>query len=327
MKNGIMSSWILFLLAGLLVACGGKPSTPTITPTVGMIVWGGDHPSLQMDLIGTIATSPVKLIEVRGVAVDQAGNLYVVDKGNSQVLKFDRTGKILLQWGSQGTGDGQFDMSGNGTGFVAVDSQGYIYVTDTYHVQKFDNQGKFLTRWGTEGTGDGQFMLALMLAIDPQDNIYVVDLDNDNVQKFDSNGKFLLSWGGNGTGAGQFMRPTAVAIDLQGNVLVADVGTGRLQKFDSSGRFLGQVFLGAVDNLVIGPIALAVGAQGQIYIGEYAQGRVDEFDSSGKLLAAWGNTGTYEEKMSEAGGLALDKDGSIYVADAFNHRVLKYRQH
>jgi DNA-binding beta-propeller fold protein YncE len=170
-----MSSWILFLLAGLLVACGGKPSTPTITPTVGMIVWGGDHPSLQMDLIG---------------------NLYVVDKGNSQVLKFDRTGKILLQWGSQGTGDGQFDMSGNGTGFVAVDSQGYIYVTDTYHVQKFDNQGKFLTRWGTEGTGDGQFMLALMLAIDPQDNIYVVDLDNDNVQKFDSNGKFLLSWGG-----------------------------------------------------------------------------------------------------------------------------------
>jgi DNA-binding beta-propeller fold protein YncE len=123
------------------------------------------------------------------------------------------------------------------------------------------------------------------------------------------------------------MRPTAVAIDLQGNVLVADVGTGRLQKFDSSGRFLGQVFLGAVDNLVIGPIALAVGAQGQIYIGEYAQGRVDEFDSSGKLLAAWGNTGTYEEKMSEAGGLALDKDGSIYVADAFNHRVLKYRQH
>jgi DNA-binding beta-propeller fold protein YncE len=246
------------------------------------------------------------------------------------VLKFDRTGKFLMQWGSQGTGDGQFVMSGingNGAGFVAVDPLGNVYVTDNTHVQKFDSQGKFLIKWGTQGTGEGQFMVTSAIAIDPQNHVYVVDLDNNDVQKFDGSGKFLLKWGEKGSGEGQFNKPTAVAIDAQGNVLVVDALTGRLQKFDSSGRFLSQVYLGAIDGLVIGPVALAVGNQGQIYIGEYANGRVVEFDSSGKLLAAWGNTRTFEEDMSEAGGLALDKDGTVYVADAFSHRVLKFRQH
>jgi tripartite motif-containing protein 71 len=331
--------WAVLLLAGLLAACSGNTSTPTstpqppaatpttaITPTVAMIIWSGDHPTVQMDLIGTISSGPTPLGEVRGLALDQEGNLYVVDRGNSRVLKFDPSGKFLLQWGSQGTGDGQFDMSGNGAGFVAVDSLGNVYVTDNTHVQKFDSQGKFLTKWGTQGTGDGQFTLALAIAIDPQNQVYVVDIDNNVVQKFDGSGKFLLKWGEKGSGEGQLNKPTSVAIDAQGNVLVADAFTGRLQKFDSNGRFLSRVFLGAVDGLGIGPVALAVGNQGQIYIGEYAHGRVVEFDSSGKLLAAWGNTGTSDENMSEAGGLALDKDGSVYVADAFKNRVLKFRQ-
>jgi streptogramin lyase len=332
--------WAGLLAADLLSACGGHLYTPqslaatpamTMSPTGGLIVWGGDHAPVQMDLIGTIASSPTPLGQVRGVAVDREGDVYVVDSANSRVLKYDSTGKFLMQWGSQGSGDGQFNMSLyydiDRSGFVAVDSLGNVYVTENNRVQKFDSNGKFLTKWGAPGSGDGQFALALAIAIDPQDNVYVVDLYNNIVQKFDSNGKFLLKWGSPGPGEGQFKRPAAVAIDMQGNVLVADVDTGRLQKFDSNGKFLSQVFLGGVDGMVIGPIALAVGDQGQVYIGEYAHGRVVEFDSSGKLLAAWGNTGTYEEQMSEAGGLALGKDGTVYVADAFNHRVLIFRQH
>jgi DNA-binding beta-propeller fold protein YncE len=164
-------------------------------------------------------------------------------------------------------------------GFVALDSQGSVHVTENHRVQKFDSNGKFLATWGKAGSGDGQFGLALAIAIDSQDNVYVVDIDNNEVQKFEASGKFLLKWGGKGSGDGKFSEPTAVAIDLQGNVLVSDVETGRLQKFDSNGKFLSQVYLGAVDGLVIGPVALAVGNQGQIYIGEYAHGRVTEFDS------------------------------------------------
>jgi sugar lactone lactonase YvrE len=301
-------------LVGLLAACSGNTA-----------VWSGDQPTVQMDLIGTITGSPTPFGEVRGVALDHEGNLYVVDRVNSKVWKLDPAGKLLTQWGSRGTGEGRFDMSGNGAGFVALDSQDNVYVTDNNHVQKFDSNGKFLTMWGAPGTGDGQFTLALAIAIDPQDNVYVVDIDNCTVQKFDASGKFLLKMGEKGTGDGQFMNPAALAIDKQGNVLVADARTGRLEKFDSNGKFLSQHTLGAVEGLVIGPIALAVGNHGQIYIVEYANGRANEFDGSGKLLATWGNSGSYKDQISEAGGLALGPDGNVYVADAFNHRVLIYR--
>jgi len=331
--------WAVLLLEGLLAACSGNISTPqppaatpttAATPTVAPIVWAGDHPTVQMDLIGTITSGSTRLGEVRGLAFDQEGDLYVADTSNSRVLKFDPSGKFLMQWGSQGTEDGQFIMSGgsanngNSDGFVAVDSLGNVYVADNTHIQKFDSQGKFLTKWGTQGTGDGQFTLTSAIAIDSQNHVYVVSIGNNNVQKFDESGKFLLKWGEKGSGEGQFNLPTAMAIDTQGNILVADAWSGRLQKFDSDGRFLSLVFLGEVDGLVISPLALAVGNQGQIYIGEYGRGRVVEFDSSGKLLAAWGST---FEDFDEVGGLVVDKDGTIYVSAPFNYRVLKFRQH
>jgi DNA-binding beta-propeller fold protein YncE len=198
---------LAFTTVFLLVSCAkvstsappAATQTTTITPMLEPIVWAGDHPTVQMDLIGTITSGSTPLGEVRGIALDQEGDLYVVDRGNSRVLKFDPSGKFLLQWGSRGTGDGQFDMSGNGAGFVAVDLPGNVYVTDNTHVQKFDSQGKFLIKWGTQGTGDGQFMLALAKAIDQQNDIYVVDIENNVVQKFDYSGSFLLKWGGGGS--------------------------------------------------------------------------------------------------------------------------------
>lgn len=334
----------MLLLVGLLAACSGNPSAPTltpqppaatptaaITPTAGPITWGGDSGTVQPDLIATITSSPVQLEVVSGLALDQEGDLYVVDQGNSRILKFDDTGKFVMQWGGKGAGNGQFDMSGdpkgNETGLVAIAPQGNVYVTDKAHVQKFDGQGKFLAKWAVQGTSDGVYPLAGAIAIDSQNDVYVVNMDNNNVQKFDANGKFLLKWGEQGDGQGQFGTPNSVAVDTQGNILVADAFTKRLQKFDSNGKFLSQVYLGAVDGLVVSPASLLVTDQGQIYVGEFGNQRVVEFDKSGKVLMAWGNTGAYADQLSEVWSMAIDKDGALYVADLENHRVLKYQQH
>src|SRR5688572_6346899 len=69
----------------------------------------------------------------------------------------------LGQWGTLGTGDGQFLAPAD----VAVDAQGHIYVGDfhNHRVQKFDSHGNFLTKWGSPGSGDGQFAGALGVAI------------------------------------------------------------------------------------------------------------------------------------------------------------------
>ena len=61
----------------------------------------------------------------------------------------------LTQWGSQGSGDGQFMFP---TG-VAVDGDGDVYVADrdNNRIQKFTSSGGYLTQWGSYGSGNGQF--------------------------------------------------------------------------------------------------------------------------------------------------------------------------
>ena len=44
----------------------------------------------------------------REVVVDNSGNVYVVDRSNHRIQKFDSSGNFVMGWGSEGTGPGQF---------------------------------------------------------------------------------------------------------------------------------------------------------------------------------------------------------------------------
>ena len=88
----------------------------------------------------------------------------------------------LTQWGSQGTGNGQFSFP---TG-VPTDATGNVYVADTENrrIQKFTDTGSYLTQWGSLGSGDGQFDYPAGVATDSVGNIYVTDYFNHRTQKF-----------------------------------------------------------------------------------------------------------------------------------------------
>ena len=60
------------------------------------------------------------------VAVDGAGNLYVLDTGNHRVQKFGPDGKYLATYGRQGQGPGEFYYPA----WLDVDAQGFLYVSD-----------------------------------------------------------------------------------------------------------------------------------------------------------------------------------------------------
>ena len=157
-----------------------------------------------------------------GMAVDEAGNVYVADRANHRVQKFGADGRFLLTWGSEGGGDGQFTRPRG----VALDGVGNAYVVDQaapgefgtgIRIQKFSPDGRFLLSWGTSGDGDGQFYAADGIAVDGSGNVYVADHGRERLQKFTSDGGFLLYLGhtGHRRRAGHRRRPV---LQSQGDI-------------------------------------------------------------------------------------------------------------
>jgi DNA-binding beta-propeller fold protein YncE len=228
-----------------------------------------------------------------------------------------------LQWGSFGTGDGQF----NGPAGMAVDAVGNVYVADygNHRVQKFSPAGTYLAQWGTHGSGDGQFNGPEGLAVDAVGNVYVADFGNHRVEKFTPAGAYLTQWGTFGVGAGQFQYPLGVAVDASGNVYVADHMNFRIQKFTDTGAFVAQWGTpGSGDGQFYNPTGVAVDASGNVYVCDSGNSglhndRVQKFSPTGAYLTQWGTHGSGAGQFDTTWGLAVDAAGN--VADFRNHRI------
>src|SRR5262249_15683858 len=114
---------------------------------------------------------------VGGIGVDGAGNVFVVDYGNSRIQKLDSDGISLTKWG------GQFNEP---IGLAVDRISGNVFVTDSYaNVQKFTNAGMFVGTVGCRGDVDGGFSGAWGIAIDPSSgHLFVSDPGLMRIQGF-----------------------------------------------------------------------------------------------------------------------------------------------
>jgi len=278
-----------------------------------------NDPSSEMR-IGSFGSGQGEFNFPYGVAVDAAGSIYVTDQRNHRVQKFASDGTFLLEWGSLGSGDGQFGGNAfNGHSGIAVDASGNVYVADGFNnhrVQKFTSTGGFLTKWGSLG-GPGQFNSPVGVAVDASGDVYVADRSNHRIQKFTSTGVFLMQSGTLGNGPGQFNSPSGVAVDPSGDAYVADTTNNRIQKFDSSGGFLTEWgFRGRADGNFGGLRSVAVDASGNVLVSDFGNDRVQKFTGSGVFLGKWGAAGGGNGQFMRPTDIAVDVAGNILVADS-----------
>lgn len=283
-----------------------------------------------------------------GVAVDRRDELYVADFKNARVQKFTSDGKFLAA----------FPVS-DYPGGIACDAEGNVYVTHAGispsktvgprkrdKIAVFTADGKLLREWGQYGTGDGQFDMPGGIVISRDARVYVADQCNRRIQVFDTQGNFLFKWGQKGFEPGQFggnpypqaffAGPTWLAFDRAGNLLTTEASLGRVQKFTPEGKFLlafgdnevapgkfGGYFTAFGRNVLQGPTGIALDPQGRLWINSIG-GRIQQFSDTGEYLAGFGSEGSEPGQFYAPHGLAIDSHGSLYVVDAYNHRIQKF---
>jgi uncharacterized protein (TIGR03663 family) len=275
----------------------------------------------------------------KDIAFADDGSFYVSDSQNHRVLHIDQDGNLLHTWGQYGASDYNTNVMAPEGSFnepwgIAVGPDGSVYVADTWNnrIQKFTADGEFLTMWGQFGAAETpyHFWGPRGVAVDEQGRVYVTDTGNKRVVIFDSNGNSLTSFGGAGLGVGQFDEPVGIAVDDLDRIYIADTWNKRIQVMVPAGDTLTyptnitwdiDAWYGeSLDNKPF----LAVDEDYNSYIADPIYGRILVFDIEGNFLRAWGGFGSGPGEIGTVGGLAVDPDGSVWVSDSRNNRIMRF---
>jgi sugar lactone lactonase YvrE len=167
---------------------------------------------------GELGRADGQFVKPIGLALDSAGNVYVLDPSRGDIQKFDRDGAYLATFG--GSGEGQI----RDAAYLAIDGEDTLWVADNTRIIAFSTDGTFLRELGEGGDGPGQFGEAIDVTIDAVGILYVADLPHGWIQAFTADGTLLAVWDAGRTPGGVGNHPYALAPDNQGNLYVAGVG-------------------------------------------------------------------------------------------------------
>jgi RHS repeat-associated protein len=245
-----------------------------------------------------------------GLAMDNAGNLYIADSGNNRVRKLDPSGIITTV-----AGTGVYGFGGDGgpavqarlsspTG-VAVDGEGNVFIADKYNcaIRKVTADGMIATVAGAgcygRLYGDGGLATRAWLSwpsgvsVDHSGNLYIADTENDRIRKVDTKGiitsiagsKLIYATYDSGFPATQTIlnKPAGLYVDSVGNLFFSDSNGHRIRKVDTSGMCTivagaGYGYGGdrgpATHALLCNPVGISVDDRGRIYIADAHNSRI-----------------------------------------------------
>ncbi|SPF53066.1 NHL repeat containing protein (modular protein) [Candidatus Sulfopaludibacter sp. SbA4] len=277
------------------------------------------------------------------VAVDTAGNLYIMDGAAALIRKV--SGGIITRFAQVSSPNA-----------IAVDTAGNVYVADNLHNVIIELGAGGVTTVAGNGSrgssGDGgqatnaQVSFPTGLAVDGAGNLYIADSNTGRIRKV--SGGIITTVAGSGASdysgdggqaANAGMNPADVAVDSAGNLYIADGSNQRVRKVAggviSTAAGGGTNYAGdggpATSARLSTPQGVAADAAGNYYIVDTGNHRIRKVTGgiigtvAGNGIAGYSGDGipALSAQLNQPSRAALDSAGNLYIADTNNHRVRK----
>ncbi len=155
------------------------------------------------------------------------------------------------------------------------------------------------------------------LAVDKDDNVYVVDSELAQLFKIEKNNNHAIAVSLHT----QLIQPTSVAIDSDNNSLyITDTAAHQIKHFSFDGKLKSVIGKrGTAKGEFNYPTMLWIDKSGQLFVTDSLNFRVQIFNSDGKFIRYFGKQGSGTGHLSRPKGVATDSNGHIYVVDALFH--------
>jgi 6-bladed beta-propeller protein len=222
---------------------------------------------------------------------------------------------------------------------VALDGHGHVWVADTRvrRVEEFTTSGGFLRQFNSGQRGLLVMRAPTGVALDGKGRVYVADggsASHDGLLwQFNSAGKWLRSWNVATHGrSSDTEAPFGVAVG-NGSLYATDL---QADAFEDTFAWIERWTLGPHEILEWGgtpngsgppgspfrPEGIAVAPSGDVYDADGSQ--VNQYSSTGSFIRTWGKSGSGPGRFGDISGVAVDRHGTVYVADAGNAKVHKF---
>jgi DNA-binding beta-propeller fold protein YncE len=282
------------------------------------------------------------------ITLDREDNLYVVDRGNAQIVRklasSDEFEPFIFNQ--------QFDIRiptleelGNyPLNFLTQNEQAYSsFINVLPEFDRITQQLGDIFQIGQElSEVSKELFFPWSIAVwDPKDKISITTHAIDNsVQQYDSEGQFITEWIDRSSNDGRFYAPFDIARDSQGYLYVTDALNHRVLKFTENGQLIhswGKAGMKRGEFAI--PTGITVDQADNIYVADTGNLRIQKFNSQGKFLNQWLGIADPEDLPIEPNErlkflleesdflfpnkVVLDREGNIYVLDVIRNKVVK----